>query len=66
MEQLEPTKVYTKFEIMKVINKSGVNRLRLLMTEKINDAGAYGLLIKEDNGKYMLYPELVDAYNMYF
>jgi len=66
MEQLEPTKVYTKFEIMKVINESGVNRLKLLMTEKINDAGAYGLLIKEDKGKYMLYPELVDAYKMYF
>jgi hypothetical protein len=32
MEQLEPTKVYTKFEIMKVINETGVNRLRLLMT----------------------------------
>jgi hypothetical protein len=71
MKNIDPVKKYTKTEIMKLINETGVNRLCLVMTEKINKAGAYGLILKENieenkEKTYQMYPELVAAYKKYF
>jgi hypothetical protein len=66
MKNLDPVKEYTKKEIMKIVNESGVNRLMLIMNRNINNTNAYGQIIKNNNDKYMLQSELVSCFNKYF
>jgi hypothetical protein len=65
-EGIDPTKEYTKREIMELCNQFKI-RLIDLLTAKINSSHRQGLiLIKISNNIYKLHPKLIEKYNQYF
>ena len=64
MKDLDPIKIYSVNEFNSFARSTGINNIGQLMNIKVGNHG-FGTIIKKTNAGYLLYPELVEAFNLY-
>jgi hypothetical protein len=66
MQNLDPNKIYNEREIKELCNECGITIIGQLKTYTIGNSFGYGSIIRENNNRFCLYPNLIEAYERYF